>query len=178
MAHMRKKSLSEQQCPIARSLDHVGEWWSLLIIRDAMHGLSRFDEFQKSLGISPNILTRRLTALVEGGLMEKRLYSERPPRYQYALTPRGQDLSAVLIALLTWGNNHLAPEGASIQLRDTQTGELVEPMLVDRRTGQEISPLRHTLVPGPAASDGMKQRLRHANGVMSGDNPSKQESES
>ncbi|MNL05603.1 HxlR-like helix-turn-helix [compost metagenome] len=110
--------------------------------------------------------------------MEKRLYSERPPRYQYALTPRGQDLSAVLIALLTWGNNHLAPEGASIQLRDTQTGELVEPMLVDRRTGQEISPLRHTLVPGPAASDGMKQRLRHANGVMSGDNPSKQESES
>ncbi|MGY4027219.1 winged helix-turn-helix transcriptional regulator [Aeromonas rivuli] len=175
---MRRKSLSEQQCPIARSLEHVGEWWSLLIIRDAMHGLSRFDEFQKSLGVAPNILTRRLTALVEGGLMEKRCYSERPPRYQYLLTPRGQDLRSVLMALLAWGNTHFAPEGASIQLKDVLTGELAEPMLVDRRTGQAISPSRHTLVPGPAASDGMKQRLRHANGVMSGDNPSKQESES
>ncbi|UBO73009.1 winged helix-turn-helix transcriptional regulator [Aeromonas rivuli] len=175
---MRRKNLSEQQCPIARSLEHVGEWWSLLIIRDAMHGLSRFDEFQKSLGVAPNILTRRLTALVEGGLMEKRCYSERPPRYQYLLTPRGQDLRSVLMALLAWGNTHFAPEGASIQLKDILTGELVEPMLVDRRTGQAISPSRHTLVPGPAASDGMKQRLRHANGVMSGDNPSKQESES
>lgn len=175
---MRKKSLSEQQCPIARSLDHVGEWWSLLIIRDAMHGLSRFDEFQKSLGISPNILTRRLTTLVEGGLMEKQLYSERPPRYQYVLTSRGQELSPVLIALLSWGNNHLAPEGASIQLMDAQTGELVEPLLIDGRTGQKISPSRHVLVPGPTASDGMKQRLRHAHGAMSGDNPSKQESES
>jgi len=71
------------QCPIARSLERVGEWWSILILRDALHGLTRFDEFQKSLGIAPNMLTRRLNALVEGGLLERRRYSERPPRDEY-----------------------------------------------------------------------------------------------
>ncbi len=70
-------------CPIARSLERVGEWWSMLIMRDALYGMTRFDEFQTSLGIAPNMLTRRLTALVEAGLLERRLYNERPPRYEY-----------------------------------------------------------------------------------------------
>ena len=80
---MRRKSFGNMQCPIARSLERVGEWWSILILRDAFYGLTRFDEFQKSLGIAPNMLTRRLNALVEAGLLERRRYSERPPRDEY-----------------------------------------------------------------------------------------------
>ena len=77
---MQRKSFGDMQCPIARSLERVGEWWSILILRDAFHGLTRFDQFQKSLEIAPNMLTRRLNSLVEAGLLERRPYSERPPR--------------------------------------------------------------------------------------------------
>ena len=117
---MHRKNLDSMPCPIARSLERVGEWWSILILRDALAGLRRFDEFQKSLGIAPNMLTRRLNALVEAGLLERRRYSERPPRDEYVLTARGRDFRPVLIALLAWGNRHFAPEGASVQLVDTR----------------------------------------------------------
>jgi DNA-binding HxlR family transcriptional regulator len=110
---MQRKNFGEMQCPIARSLERVGEWWSILILRDAFHGMTRFDEFQKSLGIAPNMLTRRLGALVEAGLLERRRYSERPPRDEYVLTPRGRDFRPVLVSLLAWGNRHFAPEGAA-----------------------------------------------------------------
>ena len=87
---MQRKSFSDMQCPIARGLEHVGEWWSILILRDAFRGLTRFDEFSDSLGIAPNMLTRRLNALVEAGLLERRRYNERPPRDEYVLTQRGR----------------------------------------------------------------------------------------
>ena len=87
---MRRKSFQKMHCPIARSLERVGEWWSILILRDALHGLKRFDEFEQSLGISPTMLTRRLAGLVKAGLLERRRYNERPPRYEYALTERGR----------------------------------------------------------------------------------------
>src|SRR4029077_13511880 len=111
---MRRKRLGNQQCPIARSLERVGERWSMLILRDALNGLTRFDEFQKNLGIAPNMLSRRLAGLVEAGLLERRLYSERPPRDEYVLTPRGREFRPVLLAMLAWGNRHYAPEGASV----------------------------------------------------------------
>src|ERR1700684_3024125 len=111
---MRHKSFRNMPCPIARSLERVGEWWSMLIMRDALHGLRRFDEFQKSLGISTNMLTRRLAGLVEGGLLARHRYSERPPRDEYVPTPRGRDFQPVLIALLAFGNRHFAAEGASV----------------------------------------------------------------
>jgi DNA-binding HxlR family transcriptional regulator len=108
---MRRKSFGNMQCPIARSLERVGEWWSILILRDAFHGLSRFDEFQENLGIAPNMLARRLKSLVVAGLLERRRYSERPPRDEYLLTQAGRDFRPVLWALLAWGNKHFAPEG-------------------------------------------------------------------
>ncbi len=83
---MQRKSFRNMPCPIARSLERVGEWWSMLIMRDALHGMTRFDEFQNSLGIAPNILTRRLDGLVDAGLLERRRYSERPPRDEYVPT--------------------------------------------------------------------------------------------
>src|SRR6185503_5983570 len=115
---MQRKSFGKMQCPIARSLERVGEWWSILILRDALHGYTRFDEFQKSLTIAPNMLTRRLRGLVHAGLLERRRYSERPPRYEYVLTPRGRDFRPVLWALLAWGNKHFAPEGESVMFVD------------------------------------------------------------
>ena len=146
-------------CPIARSLERVGEWWSILILRDAFYGLTRFDEFQKSLGVASNMLTRRLNALVEAGLLERRRYSEHPPRDEYVLTERGRDFQPVLLALLAWGNRHFAVEGASVQLVNMRTGANVEPIVVDRYSGAQIAGPDFAVVPGPAADEGVRRRL-------------------
>ena len=156
---MQRKSFGNMHCPIARSLDRVGEWWSILILRDAFYGLRRFDEFQKSLGVASNMLTRRLNALVEAGLLERQRYREHPPRDEYVLTERGRDFHPVLLALLAWGNRHFAPEGASVQLMDLRTGAKVEPVVVDGATGEEIAGPDFAVVPGPAADEGVRRRL-------------------
>ena len=155
---MQRKSFGNMQCPIARSLERVGEWWSILILRDAFHGLRRFDEFQKSLDIAPNTLTRRLNALVESGLLERRRYSERPPRDEYVLTERGRDFRPVLWALLAWGNKHFAPEGASVLLVDQKTRRAADPVLVDRRSGRPLSERDFVFAAGPAASKRTRRR--------------------
>ena len=156
---MQRKSFGEMACPIARSLERVGEWWSMLILRDAFAGLTRFDEFQTSLGIAPNMLARRLAALVEAGLLERRLYSERPPRHDYHLTPRGRDFAPVLVAMLAYGNRHFAPEGRSIEIVDAATGTPADPVLVDRLSGRPIVAPDFVLAPGPVASERLRRRL-------------------
>ena len=156
---MRRTSFRGMDCPIARSLDRVGEWWSILILRDAFAGLSRFDEFETSLGIAPNMLTRRLQALVEAGLLHKRRYSARPPRDEYVLTERGRDFRPVLLALLAYGNRHFAPEGASVMVVDAATGEPAEPAIVDKRTGRILAEPEFAVVAGPAASEATRARL-------------------
>ena len=113
----------------------------------------RFDEFQRSLGIAPNMLTRRLNALVEAGLLERRRYSEHPPRDEYVPTARGRDFRPVLTMLMAWGNKHFAPEGASVQLIDTRTGAAVDPILVDPATGEPIKAPEYVMAAGPAASE-------------------------
>ncbi len=136
---MQRTSFAAMACPIARSLEHVGEWWSILILRDAFRGLTRFEEFRDSLGVAPNILTRRLKALVAAGLLERRRYSERPARDEYVLTERGQEFRPVLILLQAWGNRHFAPEGPSVQWVDAETGAPADPVVVDRVTGRVIA---------------------------------------
>jgi len=138
-------------CPIARSLERVGEWWSILILRDAFKGKTRFDQFQKSLGIAPNMLTRRLNTLVDSGLLERRLYSEKPPRHEYVLTSRGQDFRPVLWALMSWGNKHFPPEGETVAVVDSVTGEQAEPVLVDSRSGRVLRGPEFTVARVPAA---------------------------
>jgi DNA-binding HxlR family transcriptional regulator len=135
---MRHTSLSDMPCPIARSLDRVGEWWSILILRDALRGVTRFEDFRRSLGVAPNMLTRRLGALVEAGLLERRRYSEHPPRDEYVLTERGRDFRPVLQSLLAWGNRHFAPEGPSVEIVHRVTGLPADPVLVDRHTGLPV----------------------------------------
>jgi DNA-binding HxlR family transcriptional regulator len=154
---MRRTSFETMECPIARSLERVGEWWSMLILRDALSGIKRFDAFEASLKIAPNMLTRRLNALVEDGLMERRLYNERPRRFEYILTPRGRDFLPVLIALAAFGNRQFAPEGACLDIVDIETGRVVDPLLVDRLTGDVLTESRLALVPGPAATPGLRE---------------------
>jgi len=155
---MQRKSFEGMRCPIARSLERVGEWWSILILRDAFLGLTRFDEFQKSLGIAPNMLARRLGGLVESGLLERRLYSERPKREEYVLTERGQDFRPVLWAMLAWGNRHFAPEGASVVVVDSETGAQADPVLIDGISGRRLDSPAFRSAPGPAANDQVRRR--------------------
>jgi len=155
---MQHKSLSHTRCPIARSLERVGEWWSILILRDAFTGASRFDDFQKSLGIAPNMLTRRLKTLVDSGLLEKRLYSDKPARYEYVLTQKGRDFRPVLWTLIAWGNKYFAPEGESVVIVDTATGERADPVLIDRGTGRLLQAPDFAVAPGPAATERTRRR--------------------
>ena len=131
-------------------------------MRDAFHGLTRFDQFQKSLGIAPNMLTRRLAALVEAGLLERRRYCEHPPRDEYVLTGRGRDFRPVLIALMAWGNTHFAPEGIASVLIDAETGKAADPVMVDRRTGRPIDEAGFVFAAGPAADEQVKRRMDFA----------------
>jgi DNA-binding HxlR family transcriptional regulator len=156
---MQRTRFNTADCPIARSLDRVGEWWSILILRDALGGMTRFEEFQKSLAIAPNMLTRRLNALVDAGFLARRRYCERPPRYEYLLTERGRDFRPVLIALLAFGNRHFAPEGASVAIADVRTGAPAEPILVDRSTGRPLLSSEFELAAGPAASAATRARM-------------------
>jgi DNA-binding HxlR family transcriptional regulator len=100
------KNTSLDVCPIARSLSVLGDAWSMLILRDAHAGFTRFDQFRKSLGIAPTMLTKRLSVLVEEGLLEKRQYSEHPPREEYVLTQAGRDFLPVLFVIGAWGRKH------------------------------------------------------------------------
>ena len=155
---MQRKSFGNMPCPIARSLERVGNGWSILILRDAFQGLTRFDQFQKSLEIAPNILSRRLSSLVEGGLLERRRYRAHPPRHEYLLTERGRDFRPVLWSLLAWGNRHFATEGPSVLLVDSQTGVPADPILVDRATGRPLTSPQFRSAAGPTADEGTRAR--------------------
>jgi len=170
---MQRASFGSMACPIARGLERVGEWWSILILRDTFSGMTRFDEFQKSLGIAPNMLTRRLNALVAAGLLQRYRYSLHPPRHEYLLTERGRDFRQVLLAMFAWGNRHFAPEGASIVIADARTGAQADPILVDRTTGRLIVDPDYVLAPGPAATETVRRRLAGARGRLlpAGKNP-------
>lgn len=133
-------------CPIARGLHRIGDTWSMLILRNAGAGQTRFDQFQKELGIAPNILTRRLAALAAEGLLERRRYSERPPRYEYLLTAAGKDFLPVLAALGAWGARHFS-NGKVTGLVDDQTGQRVVPVIIDRNSGRELADLDLRTVP-------------------------------
>ncbi|WP_439496757.1 winged helix-turn-helix transcriptional regulator [Bosea sp. (in: a-proteobacteria)] len=160
---MQPKLLPLAECPCARAVETVGEWWSILILRDALlQGLTRFDEFERCLGIAPNMLARRLKHLTESGLFERRLYSEKPKRYEYVLTEKGRDFFPVIAALVAYANRHLAPEGASLLLADRETGTPVVPVVVDAASLQPVTSESAIVVAGPRASAGMRQRLAKA----------------
>ncbi|WP_395291650.1 helix-turn-helix domain-containing protein [Enterobacter roggenkampii] len=107
---MKRTRLEESTCPVARSLDIIGDWWSLLIVRDALRGIKRFGEFQKSLGIAKNMLTTRLKLLVDEGILRLQPASDGSAWQEYVLTDKGRALQTVLVALSQWGNEFLFAE--------------------------------------------------------------------
>lgn len=162
---MQPKSVPLSECPCARTIETVGEWWSILILRDALQGLTRFDAFQESLGIAPNMLARRLKHLTESGLFVRRLYQERPKRYEYLLTAKGRDFFPVIVAMLAWGNRHLAPEGVSLLLAGRESGQPLDPVLVDAASTMPITFENVALMPGPRASEQMRRRIATQRGL-------------
>ena len=146
---MKRKSLANELCPIARSLDVIGEWWSLLIIRDAMLGKRRFSDFQKSLGVAKNILAARLKKLVACGVLEQRPASDGSAFQEYALTAKGRELGTVLIALRLWGTRWPADVGAEPRkVVDKASGEEVR-LEVRTVSGRSVKAAETTIVSLP-----------------------------
>jgi DNA-binding HxlR family transcriptional regulator len=156
---MQRTSFAGMDCPIARSLDALGEWWSLLILRDAFIGLTRFDEFQQSLGIAPNMLTRRLKRLTEAGLLERHAYSQRPLRHEYRLTASGREVFPILAALGAWGGRHATGGKVLVQVAGRADGQPMEPVLVDRRSGTPITPETAEFRLGPDARPAHREKI-------------------
>src|SRR5438309_3387091 len=123
---MQRASFQHMGCSVAKCLEVVGEWWSPLIIRDALLGITRFDDFAARLGISRNVLNQRLAHLVDSGVFERVPYSEHPPRYDYRLTEMGRDLWLVVTAMRQWGDKWDAPRGAPLQLLHTTCGHVAD----------------------------------------------------
>ena len=134
---MDSENNANDPCPIARSLSFAGDAWALLILRDAHAGLTRFDQFRKSLGIAPTILTRRLAMLSSEGLLEKRRYSEHPPREEYLLTAAGRDFLPVLFMIGAWGRKYRGG-GKLTRFFDAETGKEIKAVAVDEVTGAKI----------------------------------------
>ncbi|WP_328401844.1 winged helix-turn-helix transcriptional regulator [Nocardia sp. NBC_00403] len=149
----------DKECPLSTAIEQVGEWWTLLILHDAFDGYTRFDQFQENLGISSSMLTSRLKALLADGLLERRPYQTNPVRHEYVLTDLGRSLRPVLVALAAWGNTRLAPEERSMILIDADTGNEVEPVVIDAKTGRRLDDSNaYVFAAGPAASTAMRNR--------------------
>ena len=141
-----------QACSIAGALEVVGERWSLLIVRDVFLGLRRFDQMQANLGIARNVLQARLTRLTDQGVLERRLYKERPPRYEYRLTEKGLDLWPTVVALMQWGDRHAVPAGGpAVLLEHRGCGGAVDEHRVCGACGARLSVRDARAIPGPGA---------------------------
>jgi DNA-binding HxlR family transcriptional regulator len=137
---MPRMRFEAADCPIARTTDLMGDSWTPIVMREAFLGRRRFDEFQQALSMSRSVLSKRLSRLVEEGLLEKRAYEDRPPRFEYILTRKGRAFYPVLAAMVRFGEDWLWDEGSEppLQLLDRETGEPVVPLVVNEKTGEPI----------------------------------------
>ncbi|MDD3446829.1 MAG: helix-turn-helix domain-containing protein [Zavarzinia sp.] len=154
---MTRNSLAEKNCSLARALDVVGEWWSLLVVREAFFGTRRFQDFVDNLGIARNILSSRLKRLVAEGVLSR---AERADGgVDYALTPKGEALMPVLVALMQWGDTFANAEPAPVVLTDRATGTPIAPLSVRAADGRVLTPQDMRAVPGPGADAQLRARL-------------------
>ena len=137
---MLKRDYEGQNCSIARTLEVVGERWTLLVIRDVFRGRRRFDQLQESLGIATNVLSSRLDRLVDANILERVPYQEKPPRHEYRLTERGLELRTPLIALMHWGDRYLAPDGPPMVTEHATCGAPVVAQLICTGCGEPVAP--------------------------------------
>ena len=157
---MKHKSNKDSICPVARSLDVVGEWWSLLIIRDAMLGVKRFSDFERRLGMAKNILTARLKTLVEGGILRIVPASDGSAYNEYELTPRGADLLPVMVAFRQWGERHMFPSGDEhSELHDKKNHKPLAKLIVKSADGRALSLDDLELAMSPAAASRLEKKL-------------------
>ena len=138
---MRRKPLDQMTCSIAKALDVVGDPWTMLVMRDALLGVSRFEDFSSRLGIPRATLAGRLERLCAEGLLERRQYLDRPRRDEYVPTPKGRALRPVLVTLMQWGDAWQRDDEPPTTIVEMATGRLVDPVLVDRATGVPLTEL-------------------------------------
>jgi len=136
---VRRTSFSDWDCSIARVADLVGDWWTPLILRDAARGMSRFDDFQASLGVGRNTLTQRLGRLVSEGIFERRPYQDHPPRFEYVLTEKGRDFFPVIAAMMRWGDRWLADGEPPVRLRHDTCGSVTTPTVTCSECGGPLT---------------------------------------
>jgi DNA-binding HxlR family transcriptional regulator len=148
---MLGNAYEDQVCSVANALDVVGERWSLLILREVFMGVRRFDEMQADLGIARNVLQKRLTRLVEQGVLEKRIYQERPTRSEYRLTQKGLDLWPTLVSLMQWGDRYGSGAGAPVVLEHRGCGGAIDEHRICARCGARLSVTDARALPGPGA---------------------------
>jgi DNA-binding HxlR family transcriptional regulator len=154
---VKRTSLEHDTCPVARSLDAIGDWWSMLIIRDALLGTTRFGEFQKKLGLAKNILTIRLRALVDQGILKTAPASDGSAYQEYLLTPKGRGVFPILVALRQWSEEFDArPEEIGTILVDKEKGKPVRRLELYSQDGRLLSASDTTLKPQPAGKMGKR----------------------
>lgn len=160
---MRRTSVKDVNCSIAQCVEVIGDWWTILIVRDVFLGIRRFDDIQQRLGISRNVLSQRLDLLVEHGILTRRQYQERPPRYDYVLTERGRDLWPVLQAMREWGDRWEAPHGPRIETLHTTCGHTTTLVPTCEHCGEqlEIADLRAVEGPGAGADSPLRRGQHH-----------------
>jgi DNA-binding HxlR family transcriptional regulator len=165
---MRRTSLSDAICPIARSLDEIGDWWTLLIVRDALHGKKRFSEFQKSLGLAKNILSARLRHLTAHGIMEKRASVNAGGRSEYYLTAKGRRLRLVLIALRQWGEDNLFVAGEPMMVAHDRANRPIARLQLTNQDGRPLELEEIVVTQGrKRAASAASARTKHARGRRS-----------
>jgi len=176
---MYRKDLSAIDCSTARALDQVGEWWSLLIVRECTLGTKRFDEFQRRLDIARNVLTNRLNHLCETGIMDKVPVGDSGRRFEYRLTPKGEALYPVLVALMQWGDKWASPngQGGPIQLVENSTGKPVTPVGPRAEGGPVLTFRDVRLQPAPWASDYTRGLIDKRNQAILGEPDTEEEKE-
>ncbi len=150
---MRRKNFDHLECPLAKTLGVIGEWWDLLIIRDLFYRINTFTGLSEDLGVARNILTDRLKKLEKTGIIEKKVYHERPRRYEYRLTEKGKDLYPILMVMAHWSEKWESPDGPAILFRHNEDGHHVIPKLVCEQCGLTIKPADIRPEPGPGVKD-------------------------
>ncbi|MEI2713180.1 MAG: helix-turn-helix domain-containing protein [Nocardioides sp.] len=135
---MRRTSFASEPCSVARTVDLLGDWWTPLVLREAAYGTTRFDRFERRLGIGRNVLTQRLARLVQEGVLDRVPYQNNPVRYDYVLTEKGRDLFGILAAMLAWGDRWQQPDGPPVLLRHNSCGQDTTPRVCCSNCGEEL----------------------------------------
>lgn len=150
---MKRKNFEHLECPLAYALGIVGEWWSLLIIRDLFYGINTFSDLEKDLGIAKNILSDRLAGLEAERVVEKKAYSQKPLRHKYVLTDKGKDLFPVIMSMVAWSQKWEPRDKPAILFRHGPHGHLMDARLTCAQCGEAITPRSIRPVPGPGAQN-------------------------